>query len=155
MFFPQDREQKHTLNFTAANQRGMITSANLAPLSDGFFLDFPCTRLDTSVLPQGRGISSHDEFDGTVSLCATGNCFYWSIRTSHATVSSKETYLYIPVSAKNVTPPLKKLEGLTCRYDTGEHWCDTILCSKDDLDRIFSENKGMGRKYHPRLEYES
>jgi hypothetical protein len=39
MFFPEDREQKHTLNFIAANQRGMITSANLGPLFRRFFFE--------------------------------------------------------------------------------------------------------------------
>jgi hypothetical protein len=32
------------------------------------------------------------------------------------------------------------------RHDTGDHWCDTILCTKDDLTRIFLEHKGLGRK---------
>jgi hypothetical protein len=28
-----------------------------------------------------------------------------------------------------------------------EHWFDTIICTKEDLERIYAEQKGLAKKY--------
>jgi hypothetical protein len=31
----------------------------------------------------------------------------------------------------------------------GEHWCDTFLCSREDFERLYSEQKLLGKKSGP------
>ena len=33
-------------------------------------------------------------------------------------------------------------------HETGEYWCDTVYCSKEDLERIYSDQKGIGKRYY-------
>jgi hypothetical protein len=32
-------------------------------------------------------------------------------------------------------------------HETGEYWCDTVFCSKEDLERIYSDQKGIGKRF--------
>jgi len=31
-------------------------------------------------------------------------------------------------------------------HEVGEYWCDTVLCTKEDFERFYSEQKGLGRR---------
>jgi hypothetical protein len=33
------------------------------------------------------------------------------------------------------------------RHEMGEYWCDTVLCSKEAFEKIYFEQKGLGKKY--------
>jgi len=38
-------------------------------------------------------------------------------------------------------------EWLTTSHESSEYWCDTVLCAKEGFEKIYMEQKGLGKKY--------
>jgi hypothetical protein len=64
------------------------------------------------------------------------------------TGGNKKAHFYPSVFNESV--PTTKRE-LMYSHEKGEHWCDTVFFSKEDFERLHSDQKGIGKKYptHP------